>query len=133
LTASNCVVVVNKIDLPARVFEGVPELNAGTVEVSALDGTGFDVLRAVMTGVLDRVMDVGERDESLSVNVRHSEALRASRQGIVRTVDLLGSSADLELVGSELRGAIFELEKIAGPIDQEEVLDRLFAMFCIGK
>ena len=45
----------------------------------------------------------------------------------------LASGGPAELLASDLRGALEALGEISGKVDNERVLDQLFASFCIGK
>jgi tRNA modification GTPase len=48
-------------------------------------------------------------------------------------VRLLAPDGETELAALELREALSELAAITVPVDNEEVLDRIFGEFCIGK
>ncbi len=133
LRADNCIVVANKSDLAPRAFGRIDGLDAPTVPVSALSGAGFDALRSTLIQLLDRMTGSGSHDEGVSVNARHEQALADARQALARARTLLASRGPLELVASELHTARDELGRITGQMEREDVLDRLFARFCIGK
>lgn len=133
LNAETSVVAVNKTDLPNRTFSRLQNLNTVMIEVSALSGDGFGLLREKLISMADDLVGNGLGDDGIAVNARHSAALAETLVGLERAKDLLEENASLELVGSELRGSVDGLGRIVGRIDNEAVLDHLFSEFCIGK
>jgi tRNA modification GTPase len=129
----NALVAVNKMDLPERAFAIPVEWTFTAVEVSALTGYGIDELRNAVIRLLDLMTGSGIDDELVAVNARHAASLAQAVGCLERATVLLGQSEPLELAGSELRGALDALGAIVGRIDNEAMLDRLFAAFCIGK
>ncbi len=131
LHAGNTVAVLNKMDLPgARSDLDGPPLPA--VQVSALTGAGLDALQATIVSLAD-AFQVQQGDDVVAINVRHSRALTDAQERLEQAERALASGAAPELVASELRGALTAYGEIAGRIDNERVLDELFATFCIGK
>lgn len=124
------ILVLNKIDLLEQVVSGVETYR--TVEISATKGTGLDRLRDMIAVVADSFgSDVG--DEIVAVNARHAHALARSSGSLDSARQKLISNSASELVASDLRSALEAYGEIAGRIDNEKILDELFANFCIGK
>ena len=86
-----------------------------------------------MTEALERA-DLAPTGDALVVTARHAEALRRAAEGLDRSVGHLdhGTGAT-ELASAEVRGAIDALGELVGRVDNERMLDKLFASFCIGK
>jgi tRNA modification GTPase len=75
-----------------------------------------------------------DRDaEGLVVNARHADALTRAAGGLERALAHLTDAGPTELLASDLRSTLEALGEIAGKFDNEAMLDRLFATFCIGK
>ncbi|HMA29743.1 MAG TPA: tRNA uridine-5-carboxymethylaminomethyl(34) synthesis GTPase MnmE, partial [Thermoanaerobaculia bacterium] len=98
--------------------------------VSAVTGAGIDALRAVIAARLGLV----EADGELLVLERHREAL-ASAAASLRDAAGLARDDDgaPELVAVRVREALSALGAITGETATEELLDRIFATFCVGK
>lgn len=103
------------------------------VALSAATGAGIDTL-------LDRIeaqarASVGDGSDALVTRERHRVALERAVEALERARGVLESAADLptELAAEDLRLATRALEAIIGRVDVEDVLDALFASFCIGK
>jgi tRNA modification GTPase len=118
--------VVSKSDLGGRP---VPE---GWLATSAHTGEGLDELReAIVARVTGRA---GVEGEGVTItSERHRDLLVACAAALETGASLLGARAPRELVAIEVRDAAARLAAITGEGVGEEVLDALFARFCIGK
>lgn len=136
LRKENALLVLNKVDL-------VPELANASVHkdlpaflekfsVSALTGAGMEELMAAITRRADSFQqDVGE--DFVAINARHSHALGKARNDLREGRKKMLDGVAIELVSSDLRAGLDALGEILGKIDNERMLDQLFATFCIGK
>ena len=68
---------------------------------------------------------------ALITRARHRQGINDALAALLRA--LASPDAPAELVAEDMRLAIRALEGVAGRVDVEDVLDRLFAGFCIGK
>ncbi len=125
--------VINKIDLSQRLPE--PEIKQVTawpfIKISALTGQGLEDLRQA---VVDLALAGGGRHEGeIVTQARHHQHLAAGLEHLATAGELLRTEPSWELVAEELRSAIRELGEITGDEAGEDVLDRIFEQFCIGK
>jgi tRNA modification GTPase len=126
------IVVENKCDLPrafdaATLFPDVPH-----VRISACNGDGIEALKERISTLLDATYAPPGQDDIL-VSARHAEALRCMNENLAQAMDKLRKKGPAELVASDLRAALSELDSIVGRIDNERILDLVFSKFCIGK
>ena len=132
LNPENCIVVENKIDLTKtpnhKVF--LPEILHA--QVSALTGQGLNDLKALWEELLEKNFPSPSAD-GLIVNVRHAECLVNAEASVRESIELLRDEPAVELALSELRLTLDSLGQIVGGVDNEDMLDRLFGSFCIGK
>jgi tRNA modification GTPase len=126
------IVVVNKIDQPGSpaTLEFLP--HARSVAVSAKTGLGLEDLRSALIGLADGLAP-HTGDDAVAINARHAYALNQAKGDLASAQLKLGENAASELVASDLRGALAALGEISGRVDNERMLDALFANFCIGK
>jgi tRNA modification GTPase len=113
-------VVLNKADLVASC--------AGLC-VSALTGSGIGALESELAARAAAALSAGDGSAPLVTRARHREALVEVRAALARA----GTQVEAELVAEELRIASGALGRIVGRSGVEDVLDLLFAEFCIGK
>lgn len=129
------VVAVNKVDLGNRVTrEEVGRLfeTNSVVNVSALKRLGMNGLRRAM---LKRVeMEEGRLPEGPVVTrERQADCFRRAQQGIQRAVMAWDAGMPLECVASDVREGLSALGEVVGEVRNEDVLNRIFEEFCIGK
>ena len=132
LSSANTIAVFNKSDVPAVSSPSSLPHNFPTVAVSALTGDGLEILQAGIVRLADGFQtDTG--DEMVAINARHAQALDQARQDLESARHKLTNSVPSELVASDLRSSLAAFGQISGKVDNEKILDRLFASFCIGK
>jgi tRNA modification GTPase len=132
--AVRTVVVLNKSDLPPVVTAGDLQgrMNgAPVVTVSARTGAGLnDVRRAV----LDRVAACPVPDDTPTLtSVRHVDTLSKAAVSLRLALAGLAERQSPELVAVDVQDAIDHIGEVTGLITTEDVLDRVFREFCIGK
>lgn len=128
------IAVLNKADLPAVVTaEMVSDLLPGApvVAMSALSGLGVDALSAAVAAALIGA-DEGEPEIAM-YRARHRDAASRAVEDLARAESALAAGAPPELIASDLDAAATALAAITGGVTSEDVLDRVFAEFCIGK
>ncbi|MEZ5863806.1 MAG: tRNA uridine-5-carboxymethylaminomethyl(34) synthesis GTPase MnmE [Geminicoccaceae bacterium] len=117
--------VLNKLDLCDS-----HALPAGVIAVSAATGEGLERLLAALAAGA-RAMLPGT-DEVLLTRARHRTALHDALAALERAL-ALGVAGDLGLLAEEVRLAGRALGRITGAFGVEDILDRVFSEFCIGK
>ena len=99
--------------------------------VSAKTGEGMEALshllvaRTVGSGYTERT--------SLVASARHRDNLQRADAALERAQEAVAAAAGGELVAADLRVAITHLEEIVGIVASDDVLNQIFAHFCIGK
>ena len=133
-----------RIDLPEHctVVDVVTKADlckdsSGALATSALERTGIDELLEEIVHAL------GGRSNTLSEGVlalsrRHEETLRRVLASIEMADDLLAQDGvemipPAELIASTLRSALDGLGELVGRVTPDEVLEHVFARFCVGK
>jgi tRNA modification GTPase len=72
-------------------------------------------------------------DFPAATQARHREDLQAAAETLGRALEALAGTVEVELAAEDVRLAARNLARISGRVDAEDVLDRVFARFCIGK
>jgi tRNA modification GTPase len=102
------------------------------VETSSATGQGLDVLQIEL-----RRAAIAAGGPALSAvaatAARSSESIRLAAGSIGRARELARRGGGEELVAAEVRTALAELGKVVGAVYTDDVLDRIFSRFCIGK
>ncbi len=98
----------------------------GWLRVSCRSGEGVDELRRSLR--LRIASDVADLGGAVAIGARHRAALQAARAEL----STLGLGLP-ELAAERVRSALLAVEELVGSVGSEEVLDRVFATFCVGK
>jgi tRNA modification GTPase len=115
---------------PSPPFAESPSSSLSSLSVSAVTGEGLDALRSAVAARLGLV----EADGELLVLERHREALSSAASFLREAAELARSDGGVpELVAVRVREALSALGTITGETATEELLDRIFATFCVGK
>ncbi len=138
--------VINKMDLPeARLFDARRALfplpqgkgqgegeGPECVKVSARTGEGLDHLTAVIHSVC--LKEGLEATPSVLVTrLRHKSSLEQAHRSTEEAMRSLQKRESGECVALDIRAALHALGEITGAVSTEDVLDRIFQDFCIGK
>ncbi|MEZ6056297.1 MAG: tRNA modification GTPase [Planctomycetaceae bacterium] len=102
------------------------------VTVSATTGAGLARLKSLIASHLDRA-DTAKGELLASSSARCRESLQRAGESLQRARELLDSPFGDEVVSMELRTGLDALGAIAGTIYTDDILDRIFSRFCIGK
>ena len=132
LSQERTIVVSNKSDLPTHKNYSFIYNGYQLIEFSALTCQGLEQLQTAIVGRAES-LSVSLGAEIVIINARHADALGRAQSCLKAAGDKLLASEASELIASELRGALAAFGEIAGKIDNEQMLNRLFATFCIGK
>ena len=125
-TQGRCLVVLNKSDLPGCVAE------AGELRVSALKGEGLVELREA---VLDQFAPRGELElqGGFITSLRQERLLSDAAQMLAKAREAAMAGLPHELLLLDLYGALHPFDAISGATTADDILNRIFATFCIGK
>jgi tRNA modification GTPase len=135
LGTSGCgILVLTKADmmplrfLPIEVIKEMP-----VVLTSSRNGQGLEELCATFGTLLtdDETAQCG--DVVAATANRCRESVRSAESSLKRAAELVLANGGNELVAVELRGALDEIGSVVGAVYTDDLLDRIFGTFCIGK
>ncbi len=122
-------VVINKEDLPAQ-WEESNGWNA--VRVSALAGTGLDQLEREITAYINEGLP-SDSETFVITNERQQEALKVAVDKLECAAAALTERVPHEMVLLDLYAALSAVGELTGEVATDDILDRIFSTFCIGK
>jgi tRNA modification GTPase len=126
------ILLVNKIDLDAEPgFGRALETLAPVLRASAVSGDGIDLLkRELLRAASLPAADVGGVTVTRE---RHKVALEGAAAAVRRAERSLGTGMPPDVVSVDIAIALDHVGEITGQTSPEDVLDRIFREFCIGK
>ena len=128
--------VINKADLPHVIDKKelaslAPDVMP-PIWISAKHGEGIPALKDAIHSLALNGADCGHTLTIVS-NIRHKMAIEKTRDLLSKARDGILQGLSPEFPAFDIRQALESLGEIAGETVTEEVLDRIFATFCIGK
>jgi tRNA modification GTPase len=121
--------VLNKIDLARPT--GVPGIADEVAQVSALTGEGVAELRERL---LERVRgSANDAESGMLTSLRHYEALEGCMEALGRARVALDERVPHEMLLLDFYTALQQLDQLTGATTADDILNRIFSSFCIGK
>ncbi|MCY3743251.1 MAG: tRNA uridine-5-carboxymethylaminomethyl(34) synthesis GTPase MnmE [Candidatus Poribacteria bacterium] len=133
--SSSAILILNKTDLPVvtsptALLAHCPKKRV--VETVIPEGKGLDKLKAMVSEeLLGGELVIGE--SPIVTNARHQEALRRANEGLNYAIESLENRMPPDLIAVDLRISLDGLGDIVGKTTTEDILDRIFSQFCVGK
>ena len=129
-------VLINKVDLPelshkvGEIESAASSAGAKTISVSAKTGQGLDQVRALLqTRIQSDVLASGH----LVTQARHAELLKKIHGSLLKGNSLIKADSSPEFIAFELQEAIHSIHELLGKEFNEQIIDRIFKEFCLGK
>lgn len=125
--------ILNKTDLPQRLAdrETIARHTRGVVELSAKEGAGVEELGrliAELTGTADLDPRAG-----MVANQRQLDCVLKAAKSLDEAMEALGFGQTLDAVSVSIEEALDALLELTGQRASEEIIDRVFQNFCVGK
>jgi len=131
----NKVIIVNKTDLPRKIdvnaLKGIFKEDS-IVEISVKKKRHIEHMEEAITKTVWKG-DMHKAESLVVTNARHKALLQKALRNIMSVRKSLKGRTSAELISIDLKEAIFNLGLIVGKSVSEDILDRIFGEFCIGK
>jgi len=125
------IVLLNKIDLDIKVSEEIINNLNNKISISAKTGIGIDDLKSEIKNLFFN----GEiNSESLLIsNTRHKQALYRTLENCDTALNRVNANEYLDLISIYITAAMKALGEITGDELEEDLLNKIFSEFCVGK
>lgn len=135
ITTRSKIIVINKNDLQQKIrYEELPSKMKAfpVVKTSVLTCEGLDKLKKIMvSAIFENNIDISASD--VVFTMRQRDVLNRVLDILEQTSDSLIEGIGHELVAIDLRKALDTIGEITGEVLTDDILDRIFSEFCIGK
>lgn len=123
LENKDCISIGTKLDLCLN-----DNLMDTQIQISSKNNINIDQLKQMISS---RIIGDQKQDFSIKINHRQADILRKAKSSLEHSLEASSESIDFWTI--DLRQAILYLGEITGETLSEELLDNIFARFCIGK
>jgi len=131
LEGKKVILVINKTDLAQKKEISFENRCFETIELSAKTGDGIQKLLKKVEEMFD-LGEISKSDTPIITKAAHKQALCRAKEYIDSAKASLGVMPD-DFISIDLRSAAEALGEITGIAVSEEVVDRIFSKFCLGK
>lgn len=127
------IVLLNKSDLPSKISNlDLKVLNSQyIIDVSAFTGEGINMLKSTIKQLFFK----GEvtTDSAMITNIRHKQALLRAKESCTFALEALKNTLAIDLASIDVKNAWVSLGEVTGETVEEDIIDKIFSEFCIGK
>ncbi len=122
--------VINKCDLPQKIDKGA--LNGHVISISASNNEGIDKLFEKMERLFYDAKLLVDDEEAIA-SLRHKEVLKSACESLLRVKSTIEAGFTEDLAAIDLQACYRQLGEITGESASDDLLDRIFSEFCLGK
>ena len=126
-------VAVNKCDIEQALDVDLIKKIVGKKQILLISAKRGDGLGELRQALRELILGVNTEPEIVLTNLRHKSALIRAEKALSSAGDAIGDMRPPEFVAVDLGAARDALEEIVGAITTDEILERIFMNFCIGK
>lgn len=131
IEGKNAIIILNKTDLKSKFDQDAFELSLPIIKTSMTENIGIDKLEEKITEIFD-TSNIS-RESLVITNTRHERLLNEARQKLDSSLADIKRGIPLDAVEVDLRGAYDDLGLIIGESVSDEIMDKVFKEFCVGK
>ncbi len=129
------IVLLNKTDLPEKIKrEELEELliDKKIIRISILEGKGLEEIEEEIVSMVYGGV-VKAKDTSFVTNVRHKNSLEKALKSIEEGIDAVNQNLPYDLIEVDIKDCYDALGEITGDTVDDDIVNRIFANFCLGK
>lgn len=131
IEGKNAIIILNKTDLKSKFDQDAFKLSLPIIKTSMTENIGIDKLEEKITEIFD-TSNIS-RESLVITNTRHERLLNEARQKLDSSLADIKRGIPLDAVEVDLRGAYDDLGLIIGESVSDEIMDKVFKEFCVGK
>lgn len=135
------IILLNKTDLvtdqevestKSKILEILPSDNYKIISSSLINGKDVDVLRSAIIELLD-LGSINQNSEVLITHERHKALIVKARKSLEAACESLNTDIPLDMISIDIRDSADYIGEITGTSVSEDLVDKIFSTFCVGK
>ena len=126
------IIVVNKTDLKQKIDAAKTFKEKKAVNISIKNKTGLSQLKKAMVQAVREKSPAG-RENIIITNTRHKHLLQKAGEAVERAIDSIKKGMSEEFPAVDIREALDHIGEITGRVSTDDILNKIFSNFCIGK
>ena len=133
--SKNTIIVLNKIDLKSILKSDNMQLQKVTkhiINLSALNGIGLENLYDEICKLF-QLNEINLDNETVITNIRHKNLISKAIENVKKTKETIKNEMPLDIVAIFIKEVLEDLGNITGELVSEDIINEIFAKFCLGK
>ena len=129
------IIILNKIDLEQKVNENDERLVSVTkniIKISALHDKGTEQLYNKISEMF-KINEINLDNEIVITNIRHKDLIRKAREKVQETKNTIENKMPIDIIAIYIKEILEELGEITGEYVTEDIINKIFSKFCLGK
>ncbi len=129
----NAIILLNKIDLEKRLsLTEIRNCGKKIIEISIKNKKGVEELYEAISAQF-KLNEIAIDGELIVTNNRHKSLIMRSKEYLKKAQEIVEKKLPIDIISSYLKEIVNELGKITGESVTEDVINEIFAKFCLGK
>lgn len=129
------IIILNKMDLKAKIDENnenLKKLSGNIIKMSALKNIGIDKLYEKITEMFN-LNEINLDNENVITNVRQKNLITKVIENVKKAKETIEQKMPIDIVAIFIKDILEDLGKITGEVVTEDIIEEIFANFCLGK
>ena len=129
------IILLNKIDLNTKLDENdlrLREASNSIIKISALNKIGIEKLYDEITKLFN-LNEINLDNEIVITNIRHKNLISKAIENVKKTKETIENKMPLDIVAIFIKDILEDLGSITGEVVTDDIIDEIFAKFCLGK
>ena len=129
------IIILNKMDLKAKIDENnenLKKLSGNIIKMSALKNIGIDKLYEKITEMFN-LNEINLDNENVITNVRQKNLITKANENVKKAKETIEQKMPIDIVAIFIKDILEDLGKITGEVVTEDIIEEIFANFCLGK
>lgn len=123
------IVIINKIDLDCKNIDLNDE---NIIKISTKTGEGLENLEDKLEELFN-FHDLDTENEIIITNIRHKDLISKAVMGLKSAINSIETGIPIDMISIDIKEAIKTLGEMLGESVSEDVLNKIFEKFCVGK
>ena len=129
------IIILNKIDLNSAIDEEdkrLKDTNSKIIKISALNNIGIEGLQKEIVKLFN-LNEINLDNEVVITNIRHKNLISKAIENVKKAKETTNDKMPLDIIAIFIKNILEDLGEITGEIVTDDIIDEIFAKFCLGK
>ncbi len=130
------IILLNKIDLQTTKIDenesSLKEVSDYIIKISALNQIGLEKLEQAILDMF-QLNEINLDNEIVITNIRHKALIHQAIEDVKKAKDAIQKQIPLDMIAIFIKDILEDLGNITGDVVTEDIINEIFARFCLGK